>query len=80
MKQDSDNRIQQQKFRPKKALVGAVCITNGNTEAIIALISNRKVMTSHLELISKTTQAERHVVVQGCVLSLVFLTGFTIKN
>ena len=41
--------------------------TNGNTEAIVAPLSNTNVMKSHLTLISEANEAGRHaVVVMDC--------------
>ena len=44
-------------------MFGAVCVTNGNTEAIIAPVTNMDVMSSHLSLISQATKPDRHAVV-----------------
>ena len=54
--------VQQQQFT-YAYLFGAVCVTNGNTEALVAPLSNMNVMKSHLALISEATEAGRHVVV-----------------
>ena len=54
--------IKQQQFT-YAYLFGAVCFTNGNTEAIIALVSNMDVMSSHLALISQATKYDRYAVV-----------------
>jgi hypothetical protein len=54
--------VQQQQFT-YAYLFGAVCVTNGNTEAIVAPLSNMNVMKSHLSLISEATEAGRHAVV-----------------
>lgn len=54
--------IRQQQFTYAR-LFGAVCVTNGNTEAIVAPVSNMDVMSSHLALISQATQPGRHAVV-----------------
>nr|WP_201294510.1 IS630 family transposase [Colwellia sp. 20A7] len=54
--------IKQQQFT-YAYLFGAVCITNGKTEAIVAPLSNMDVMASHLALISKATEEGRHAVV-----------------
>jgi hypothetical protein len=54
--------VQQQQFT-YAYLFGAVCVTNGNTEAIVAPLSNMDVMKSHLTLISEATEAGRHAVV-----------------
>ena len=54
--------VQQQQFT-YAYLFGAVCMTNGKTEAIIAPVSNMDVMTSHLKLISDATESGRHAVV-----------------
>lgn len=51
--------VQQQQFT-YTYLFGAVCVTNTNTEAIVAPLSNMNVMKSHLALIS---EASRHAVV-----------------
>ncbi|MFU2510253.1 IS630 family transposase [Pseudoalteromonas sp. ASV78] len=44
-------------------LFGAVCPSNGKTEALISPIVNKDVMTQHMELISKATEEGRHAVV-----------------
>ncbi|MBB1420189.1 IS630 family transposase [Pseudoalteromonas sp. SG44-1] len=44
-------------------LFGAVCPSNGKTEALISPIVNKDVMTQHMELISKATEVGRHAVV-----------------
>ena len=54
--------VRQQQFT-YAYLFGAVCVTNGNTEAVIAPISNMDVMSSHLSLISQATKDGRHAVV-----------------
>jgi len=54
--------VQQQQFT-YAYLFGAVCMTNGKTEAIIAPVSNMDVMRSHLKLISDATEVGRHAVV-----------------
>ena len=54
--------VKQQQFT-YAYLFGAVCITNGNTEAIIAPLSNMDVMKSHLALISVATEPGRHAVI-----------------
>ena len=54
--------VKQQQFT-YAYLFGAVCVTNGNTEAIVAPVSNMDVMSSHLALISAATKAGRHAVV-----------------
>ena len=54
--------VQQQQFI-YAYLFGAVCITNGNTEAIIAPFSNMEIMKDHLKLISEATESDRHAVV-----------------
>lgn len=54
--------VQQQQFL-YTYLFGAVCVTNGNTEALIAPLSNMEIMKDHLALISTATCAGRHAVV-----------------
>ncbi len=54
--------VQQQQFT-YAYLFGAVCMSNGKTEAIIAPVSNMDVMSAHLKLISDATEAGRHAVV-----------------
>ncbi len=54
--------IKQQQFE-YGYLFGAVCPSNGKTEALISPIVNKEVMTQHMELISKATEAGRHAVV-----------------
>jgi len=54
--------VQQQQFT-YAYLFGAVCITNGHTEAIIIPFSNMGIMKDHLSLISKATEVGRHAVV-----------------
>ena len=44
-------------------LFGAVCPSNGNTEALITPLVNKDAMTLHLEQISKATEHGRHAVV-----------------
>jgi len=44
-------------------LFGAVCPSNGNTEAIIAPFSNSDIMREHLALISQATPSDRYAVV-----------------
>lgn len=44
-------------------LFGAVCITNGKTEAFIAPCGNLNVMSQHLSQISMATAKKRHAVV-----------------
>lgn len=56
-------RVVQQQQYIYAYLFGAVCVTNGNTEAIIAPFSNMDVMKEHLTLISKATASDRHAVV-----------------
>ena len=56
-------RVVQQQQYTYAYLFGAVCITNGNTEALIAPFSNMEIMKDHLALISKATSAGRHAVV-----------------
>ncbi|MBB1420777.1 IS630 family transposase [Pseudoalteromonas sp. SG43-7] len=58
--------IKQQQFE-YSYLFGAVCPSNGKTEALISLIVNKEIMTQHMELISKATEAGRHagVIVDG---------------
>jgi len=54
--------IEQQQFE-YGYLFGAVCQSNGKTEALISPIVNKDVMTQHMELISKATETGRHAVV-----------------
>ncbi|MDF4462343.1 IS630 family transposase [Vibrio parahaemolyticus] len=54
--------IQQQQFE-YAYLFGAVCINTGNTEAIVAPVSNMEVMQEQLRLISEATPAGYHSVV-----------------
>ena len=56
-------RVVQQQQYTYAYLFGAVCITNGNTEAIVAPLSNMDVMKNHLKLISEATASDRHAVV-----------------
>jgi hypothetical protein len=44
-------------------LFGAVCPTNGNTEALVVPFSNKEGMKLHMEQISKATPSGRHSVV-----------------
>ena len=44
-------------------LFGAVCPSNGNTQALISPLVNKEVMKQHLKLISETTEPGRHAVV-----------------
>jgi len=54
--------VKQQQFE-YAYLFGAVCVTNGSIEAIIAPLSNSDIMREHLALISKATSPDRHAVV-----------------
>jgi len=54
--------VKQQQFQ-YAYLFGAVCPTNGNTEAIIAPFSNGEIMREHLALISLATPSDRYAVV-----------------
>lgn len=54
--------IQQQQFE-YAYLFGAVCINNGNTEAVVAPVSNMEVMREQLRLISEATPSDYHSVV-----------------
>lgn len=54
--------IKQQQFE-YAYLFGAVCPSNGNTEALIAPCSNSEIMKEHLSLISQATPSGRHAVV-----------------
>ena len=54
--------IKQQQFE-YAYLFGAVCPSNGNTQAIIAPFSNSDIMREHLALISKATASDRYAVV-----------------
>ncbi len=54
--------IKQQQFE-YAYLFGAVCPSNGKTEALITPCSNKEVMIEHLSLISQTTPLGRHAVV-----------------
>jgi transposase len=56
-------RVVQQQQYTYAYLFGAVCPTNGKTEAIIAPFSNMDIMKEHLALISKATELGRHAVV-----------------
>lgn len=56
-------RVVQQQQYIYAYLFGAVCITNGKTEALITPFSNMTVMKDHLALISKATATDRHAVV-----------------
>nr|WP_283630420.1 IS630 family transposase [Alteromonas macleodii] len=42
---------------------GAVCPSNGNTQALISPLVNKEVMKQHLKLISEATEPGRHAVV-----------------
>lgn len=44
-------------------LFGAVCPTNGKTEALITPLVNKEAMRQHLQLISEATERGRHAVV-----------------
>lgn len=54
--------VQQQQFE-YAYLFGAVCVTTGQTEAIVAPLSNMQVMIKHLQLISDATPKGKHSVV-----------------
>ena len=54
--------IQQQQFQ-NAYLFGAVCVNTGQTEAIVAPVSNMEVMTKHLQLISDATPVGKHSVI-----------------
>ena len=54
--------VQQQQFQ-YAYLFGAVCVNTGQTEAIVAPISNMDIMTKHLQLISNATPGGKHSVV-----------------
>lgn len=54
--------VKQQQF-DYAYLFGAVCPSNGKTEALLAPWVNKDVMKQHLELISKSTTSGRHAVV-----------------
>ena len=56
-------RVVQQQQYTYAYLFGAVCVTNGKTEALIAPFSNMEVMKEHLALIAKATASDRHAVV-----------------
>jgi transposase len=54
--------IKQQQFESAH-IYGAICMTNGKTEAIISPILSKEIMRDHLELISNATEKGRHAVV-----------------
>lgn len=54
--------IQQQQFE-SAYLFGAVCVTNGDTEALVSPFSNMDAMKKHLALISEATLYGKHSVV-----------------
>lgn len=54
--------VQQQQFE-YAYLFGAVCVTTGETEALIYPVSNMEAMTEHLKLISQATPVGKHSVV-----------------
>lgn len=56
-------RVVQQQQYTYAYLFGAVCPTNGKTEALISPFSNMEVMKEHLALIAKATESGRHAVV-----------------
>lgn len=56
-------RVVQQQQYTYAYLFGAVCVTDGKTEALIAPFSNMEVMKEHLALIAKATASDRHAVV-----------------
>jgi transposase len=56
-------RVVQQQQYTYAYLFGAVCPSNGKTEAIIAPFSNMEIMKEHLALIASATEAGRHAVV-----------------
>ncbi|GLS92701.1 hypothetical protein GCM10007916_37730 [Psychromonas marina] len=60
MRLSSGNKQQQYTYA---YLFGAVCPSNGKTEAIIASFSNMEIMKEHLALIANATEADRHAVV-----------------
>lgn len=54
--------IKQQQFESAH-IYGAICATNGKTEALISPILSKEVMRDHLKLISQATDKGRHAVV-----------------
>lgn len=62
-KTGSRPRVVRQQQYEYAYLFGAVCPTNGSTEALIAPYANSDVMLQHLRLISNRTEAGRHAVV-----------------
>jgi hypothetical protein len=53
--------VQQQQFT-YAYLFRVVCVTNGNTQATVASLSNMDVMKSDLALISEATEVGRHAI------------------
>lgn len=53
-KREAARAVQQQQFE-HAYLFGAVCVNIGESEAIVAPMSNMEVMKKHLELISEAT-------------------------
>jgi hypothetical protein len=56
-------RVVQQQQYTYAYLFGAVCPTDGKTEAIIAPFSNMEIMKEHLVLIASATEVARHAIV-----------------
>lgn len=54
--------IQQQQFQ-YAYLFGAVCVTNGNSEAMVMPYANKEIMKKHLEQISNATAPDRYALV-----------------
>lgn len=62
MKGSRPRVVKQQQFE-YGYLFGAVCPSNGNTQALVSPVVNKAVMEQHMKLISEATEPGRHAVV-----------------